>query len=100
MRNWIFAAVIGLATCGQAWGWDDEEEPILYGGRYRSMGEWRKAIDQERDLEFDRNQQRLNEGQMLMNQEESLANQREMLKIEKRRLELEEERERDRKLGY
>lgn len=24
MRNWIFVAVIGLATCGQAWAWDDD----------------------------------------------------------------------------
>lgn len=100
MRNWIFAAVIGLATCGQAFAWDDEEEPILYGGRYNSMAEWQRAKRAEQDIELYRNQQRLNEGQMLMNQEESLANQREMLKIEKRRLELEEERERDRKLGY
>jgi hypothetical protein len=24
MRNWILAAIIGLATCGQAWAWDDD----------------------------------------------------------------------------
>ena len=28
MRNWILAVVIGLATCGQAWAWDDEDYPI------------------------------------------------------------------------
>ena len=24
MRTWIFAAIIGLACCGQAWAWDDD----------------------------------------------------------------------------
>lgn len=91
MKHWIFAAVIGLATCGQAWGWDDDE-PILYGGRYRSMAEWRRAIDAEAQLESDRTDRYLNEQQMIFNQKRSLEIQEQQLRIEKRRLELEEGR--------
>lgn len=93
MRNWILAAIIGLATCGQAWAWDDEERPFG-NGRYGTMAEWREAMDAQEDLRRDRYQRQLNESQMLLNQEESLKNQKELLEIEKERLEMERERSR------
>lgn len=93
MKNWILAAVIGLATCGQAWGWDDDEEPILYGGRYRSMAEWQEAEEAKRQYESDRRQEQFIQNEMLYNQERSLRMQEESLKMQKKRLELEEERE-------
>jgi len=95
VRNWILVAVIGLATCGQAWAWDDEDgdEPILYGGRYRSMGEWREAKEAQRQYESDKRQEQFNQNEMLYNQERSLKMQEESLKLQKKRLELDEQRE-------
>jgi hypothetical protein len=96
MKNLIFAAVIGLTVSGQAWAWDDEDEPILYGGKYRTMAEWDRAKERQDKIDSDIQQRQFNESQMIWNQWESLDNQKEMLKIEKRRLELEEERARRR----
>lgn len=94
MRNWILAAVIGLATCGQAWAWDDEEdEPILYGGQYRSMGEWKEAKESQRQYESDKRREQFIQNEMLYNQERSLRMQEESLKLQKKRLELDEQRE-------
>ncbi len=91
----ILAAILAIGVCGQAWAWDDDDgEPILYGGRYRSMAEWQEADRMKEQIESDIRQRQMNESQMLWNQQESLETQKEMLKIEKRRLELEEERAR------
>jgi hypothetical protein len=91
----ILAAILAMGVCGQAWAWDDEDgEPILYGGRYRSMAEWGEAEQMKQKIESDIRQRQMNETEMLWNQEQSLRNQKELLKIEKRRLELEEERAR------
>ena len=79
MKNWIFAAIIGLACCGQAWAWD-EEEPLLFGGRYRSMAEWDEA-EQAAQRQYWRESERdWNERQMLRNQEKSLENQKKILR--------------------
>ena len=93
MKRWIFAALVGLTVNGQAWAWEDEE-PILYGGRYRSLAEQGEAEEAKRQYESDRRQQQMNESQMLWNQERALEMQEESLKIQKKRLELEEDRER------
>lgn len=94
MRNWIFAAVIGLATCGQAWGWDDG--PLLDEEASRAIDEYRAK--QEREAR--ETDEQLFRNSLLFEQERSRRLQEESLKIEKRRLEIEEDRERDRKLGY
>lgn len=91
MRNWIFAAVIGLSVSGQAWAWDDDER-IFGNGRYRTMAEWQDAEEIKRQIESDRTQRQFIENEMLWNQEESLRNQKKMLEIERERLEIEKER--------
>ena len=97
MRNWIFAAVIGLATCGQAWAWDDEEDSHHDDYQYHN-GQNRYSQDLQR--QFDRNYREALEIQNQFNQQRSVDLQEESLKIQKRRLEIEEDRERDRRLGY
>lgn len=90
MKRWIFAALVGLTVNGQAWAWDDEqEEPILLGGRYKTMAEWQEADEAKRQYESDRRRQQMNESQMLWNQERALEMQKESLEIERKRLELE-----------
>ena len=94
MRNWIFAAVIGLATCGQAFAWDDG--PLLDEEASRAIDEYRAK--QEREAR--ETDEQLFRNSLLFEQERSRRLQEESLKIEKRRLEIEEDRERDRRLGY
>lgn len=91
MRNWIFAAAIGLSVSGQAWAWGDDES-MLFGGRYRSMAEWQDAEEIKRQIQSDRRQRQFNDNEMLWNQEQSLRNQKKMLEIERERLEIEKER--------
>lgn len=87
MKNWILAAVIGLATCGQAWAWDDD---ALYGN---PRGLTRAELERrERQREFDDMVDQMNQQQMVQNQKRSLKIQEQQLRIEKRRLELEEGR--------
>lgn len=98
MRNWIFAAVIGLATCGQAWAWDEDrfQELVSEYESARASEEYRAK--QEREAR--ETDEQLFRNSLLFEQERSRRLQEESLKIEKRRLEIEEDRERDRKLGY
>lgn len=86
MRNVVFAAIIGLAICQQAWAWDDDydyDDAPYRGKKLSDLEAW--------ELELDRNRQRFAQTEMLYNQERSLQMQEENLKIQKKRLALEEE---------